>query len=402
MNVIGIDVGGANLKAVFLAGSRTKPDARAIETPFEMWQRCDELDAALKMLIKAVDPEGVADAIAVTMTGELADCFVSKSEGVRHIVTAVLAVAGENPVSFYMTNGGWMRPEPLCGRRKDQPVSDNVIGQQWPRLAASNWHAMASFGSQFLNQKSGLMIDVGSTTTDIIPIVAGRPSPAGFDDYQRLLNQELIYAGVSRTPITGLIQSVDLPGGTLPLAREFFAAMDDALLWTGRVRSDQTSESFNDARGAGLACKVSGDDDIRTADGRPRTKDHAGQRLARMVCGDLAEVDRSIVDAIADAAIGRFEDLLIDGISRQIMSLRRMSSLQSKIGNMSEAPPDFDRIDVLIVGQGSDFVHQLLGRLFPRLRPVVFADCVGQRCSACGPAYAVAALLLNGAIEAGR
>lgn len=369
MNIIGIDVGGANLKAVFLPGQGGDSEVRAMEVPFAMWQRWRALDVAIVELMRAVDPDDSADEIAVTMTGELADCFASKPEGVQHIAAAVQSVAGRKRVAFYMTNGDWCRPDhssrsnfPAAG---DETISD-VVAKHWRLMAASNWHAMARFGSRFLNRQSGLMIDVGSTTTDLIPILDRQPCSIGFNDYDRLLNQELIYAGVSRTPITGLIQSVDLPAGPMPLAREFFATMDDALLWTGRISDDRPDQA--------LGNKVQ----YATADGRPRTRRHAGQRLARMVCSDLDQIDVSIVDAIAAAAVDRFKELLVGGIGQQLKRLQQ-----------SEA-------DVLIVGEGGFWVTSLLNASFPELTPVVFADCVGKKCSDCGPAYAVAALWQEG------
>lgn len=395
MNIIGIDVGGANLKAVFLPADPTAAPWQAIETPFPMWQQWRTLNAAIEDLVRAVDPQRRANQIAVTMTGELADCFASKSEGVQHIAAAVTQAARTrgNDVAFYMTNGCWLRTQRSETGVPDGFFSGGVIGQRWPQLAASNWHAMASFGARFLNRQTGLMIDVGSTTTDLIPIIDGQPCPVGFDDYHRLLNQELIYAGVARTPITGLIQSVDLPDRSLPLAREFFATMDDALLWTGRVSDGQISIPSNDASKTGLAPPGNDSRDHRTADGRPRTKIHAGQRLSRMGCVDLATAGESIADAIAAAAVGRLEELMTGGIHQQLNRLQNLAVRQTAFDAGSKTQSEFETIDALIVGEGSDFVRRVLDRSFPELGSVMLADCLDQRCSDCGPAYAVAALL---------
>ncbi|HSG72948.1 MAG TPA: hypothetical protein VLA12_21220, partial [Planctomycetaceae bacterium] len=78
MSVIGLDIGGANLK---LAHS----DGICLTRPFPLWKQPDLLPDALGQLLQELPP---ADTLAVTMTGELADCFTTKREGVRHILNS--------------------------------------------------------------------------------------------------------------------------------------------------------------------------------------------------------------------------------------------------------------------------------------------------------------------------
>ena len=76
--VIGLDVGGANLKVA-------STDGIAITRPFELWKHPKQLADELRRLASEI---GRFEWIALTMTGELCDCFENKRTGVRHILAA--------------------------------------------------------------------------------------------------------------------------------------------------------------------------------------------------------------------------------------------------------------------------------------------------------------------------
>jgi probable H4MPT-linked C1 transfer pathway protein len=233
--VLGLDVGGANLKAAHSSGA-------ARSQRFPLWKSPAALPDALRELLRGWP---AYDLLAVTMTGELCDCFATKREGVRAILDAVCAVAGPTPIRVWLTDGRLVdldtaRAEPL-------------------RAAASNWLALATFAGRFASRGPALLIDVGSTTTDIVPLLDGRPGPRGRTDTERLRCGELAYTGVTRTPLCAVL------GGYA--AAEFFATTRDAYLMLGRLPEDPS--------------------DCDTADGRPATRACAEARVARMICADL-------------------------------------------------------------------------------------------------------------------
>src|SRR4051812_47048682 len=76
---LGLDIGGANLKAAHSDGS-----ARTV--PFALWKHPERLADELRQL-SATMP--AYQRVGVTMTGELCDCFATKSDGVRAILQAV-------------------------------------------------------------------------------------------------------------------------------------------------------------------------------------------------------------------------------------------------------------------------------------------------------------------------
>ncbi len=103
----------------------------------------------------------------------------------------------------------------------------------------------------------------------------------GRTDPERLLSGELVYTGVLRTPVESVARTVPLWGGECPLAPEGFALIGDAYLWLGTL--------------------ATADYGGETPDGRPATREYAGERLARAVCADPEMVDEEAVSAIARA-----------------------------------------------------------------------------------------------------
>src|SRR5690242_15848141 len=115
---IGLDIGGANLKL-------SDGERRSLSRQFPLWKVHEQLAAALGGLLREFESP---PALAVTMTGELADCFATKAEGVRHIVKAVENAAAGVPVHVWTTGSEFVSPDDAC---------DLV-----PLVAASNWHAL--------------------------------------------------------------------------------------------------------------------------------------------------------------------------------------------------------------------------------------------------------------------
>jgi probable H4MPT-linked C1 transfer pathway protein len=249
--MLGLDIGGARLKAAY-------PDGSARSLPFALWKEPRQLPAALCELVGGAPAHA---RIAVTMTGELCDCFESKSQGVRTIVDAVEAIAEGKAVHVW-TLGGFVD----VAQARAKPLA----------AASANWLALAAFAGRYV-QGNGLLVDIGSTTTDIVPISAGRPVPKGFADPERLRSLELVYTGVRRTPLCAV-----LGGG---VAAELFATTLDVFLVLGSIAEDATYR--------------------QTADGRPATRAAAHARLARMLCADPDSFDQQETTKLAQRALLR-------------------------------------------------------------------------------------------------
>jgi probable H4MPT-linked C1 transfer pathway protein len=324
MTVLGLDIGGANLKAAHSNG-------HALSVPFELWKHPELLPDALGRLINDMPP---ANALALTMTGELCDCFESKRKGVLAILAAVETAAEDKPVRIWRNDGRFV---------------DLATARATPLQAASaNWLALATFAGRYAPSGSALLLDIGSTTTDIIPLRDGRPVPQGRTDPERLRSSELVYTGVRRTPLCAVL-------GTYGAA-EFFATTLDAYLILEAIPEN-----------AG---------DCRTADGRPATKAAAHARLARMLCADLET-------STADERRRMAERVL----------LRQVHALDSAIQTVAARLPGVPQT-VLLAGEGEFLATSALQeqKTFPPCRAVVLSAELGPAISQAACAYAVAML----------
>ncbi|MBX6364752.1 MAG: H4MPT-linked C1 transfer pathway protein [Gemmatimonadetes bacterium] len=201
--------------------------------------------------------------MAVTMTAELADCFETKRAGVRAVLEAVWRAFPDRPAWIFGTDGRFRALESTWRARAG--------------AAAANWLAAATWAAR--RHPDALLLDVGSTTTDVVPIVGGRVAARGRTDIERLAAGELVYTGVLRTPVCAIVRRVRLRGGWCRVAAEHFAIAADAHRWLGRIGA------------AEYTCE--------TPDGRGTSRRECAGRLARMVCGDLESVSAAEVTSIA-------------------------------------------------------------------------------------------------------
>jgi probable H4MPT-linked C1 transfer pathway protein len=245
--LIALDIGGANIKVVTLernpAGGLQFESASHV---FPMWKRADESAAFLKTICV----QHPACDVAVTMTAELADVFATKREGVVCVLDAVQQAFPTSAVRVLTVEG------------KLAPLN-NVLHEPL-QAAAANWAASAWAAAQIFPE--GILGDMGSTTTDLIPFAAGRISAVGKTDPERLLSGELVYTGYLRTPCSHLAQRVPWRGGSCRVSPEYFTIAGDVHLLLGSIHPD--------------------DYQWPTPDGRGTTTHDAKARLARLICAD--------------------------------------------------------------------------------------------------------------------
>lgn len=237
--VVGLDIGGANLKRADTRGGTQ-------DVAFPLWKSPQQLAAQLSDLIAGCPPQSP---LAVTMTGELADCFDDAAQGVRFIADAVLAAAPLSPsIAFYGVDGRF--------------ANIQAVHHDPDRFAASNWHALGNYLAGSL-APDALLIDIGSTTCDIIPLQSGRVATASRTDFDRLVAGELIYLGIGRTPVCAIVDHLPFEGRLVPVMNELFATTGDCAVMLGLEAEDHT--------------------DTHTADGKPRSRTAATARLSRMI-----------------------------------------------------------------------------------------------------------------------
>ncbi|MDF1558142.1 MAG: hydantoinase/oxoprolinase family protein [ANME-2 cluster archaeon] len=274
--VIGIDIGGANTKVA-------SADCRMAELHYIPLWKDTQLPLALKEMAKRIKPGRVG----VVITGELADRFSDKEQGVRFIVEAVDAAF---PHAMYLDHQG--------------NFSNSRHIRDMRSLAAANWMASALLAGK---DNDCIFADVGSTTTDLIPVKNGHPL-AGVTDLQRLGRHELLYRGMLRTNIAALMDRIDLDGVQYRVASELFAQTGDVHLLLGHIRPED------------YTCD--------TADGEGKTLKAAARRLARVVCADTTELEPDDIMNIA----GQIYQHQRDELSKALQDLSKRHGIDRVVG----------------------------------------------------------------------
>jgi len=330
---LGLDIGGASIKAASSTGW-----TRSVRFP--LWQSPELLSGTLRTLCQAT----IFDRIVLTMTGELCDAFETKEEGVRRILSsAVEAFGSRTPLHIWQTTGQFCDAKQAC----DSP---------W-ETGAANWLALATYAGARTQSGRAILIDIGSTTTDIIPIKDGIPIPRGRTDPERLASRELVYHGVRRTPVSSILQRITLDGIDFPLMRELFATSLDAYLLSGEI--------------------VENSNDSDTADHRPETIPFAIDRLARMIGSDRTRFTKANAEFFAQAV----RQSQLDDLKEGILAVKRTAS--------------FDSIDVVIIsGEGEFLARRLLGETkgLQAAKVISLAELLTPATSRAACAYAVAML----------
>ncbi len=247
--VIGWDIGGVHLKAVRAENGRI---VKAAQYASPLRGGTGPLSEAFT---QARAEMGGADRNVITMTGELADTFQSRADGVEQLAMLAARVLGS--ASIYAGPRGYVRPEDARSHCTE--------------IASANWHAAATLVGKRLSD--ALLIDLGSTTTDIIPIARGAVAARGYTDAERLAAGELVYTGLVRGFVMATAERAPLRGSWLSLINENFATMADVHRILGTLP-------------AGVDLMV-------TADGREKTTDASCARLARMVGCDAGDADHA-------------------------------------------------------------------------------------------------------------
>jgi probable H4MPT-linked C1 transfer pathway protein len=306
VNVIGWDIGGANTKAAFL--STRNGVVRELKTEIEyfpLWKDPAKLSEVLLGLKKRLCGSVKLDCVGVTMTAELSDAYRTKREGVNQILLCVAQIFPATPV-FVLDVEAALRS---IMEAKAEPL----------KVAAANWTATGWLVSQLI--KTCVIIDVGSTTSSIIPVIDGRISTAGKTDLEKLMNGELVYTGSLRTNVAAIVNSIPFGGGVVRVSSELFAQSGDVHLVLGNITEEKyTSE---------------------TADGRGKTRAEAMARLARVVCADSEMLTEQEIVQIAKYIYDKQVEQVADGLS-QVYG-RFESSAKAKIG-------------AVITGFGKDFL----------------------------------------------
>ncbi len=328
---IGIDIGGANLK---LADTHQF----AKQSRFPMWKNPDRLANELSRLLEGIQD---FDSVALTMTGEMADCFSTREEGVCRILEQVTRIVPSTCIRVYTVEGTWLSV-PQAAR------------EPW-QVGASNWKALATYASRWTDGDPTLLLDVGSTTTDIIAIFNNTVLSQAKSDRDRLVSKELVYTGIERSSIIGLVHELVVHDNPCPVINESFATTSDVNLVLGYTEEDL--------------------EDCDTCDGQSKTRSHAAYRLARTVGEDGSTLGQQDIEKLAESIY----DAQVTLVSKAMISVATHFKKRS-----------CER--VLFSGHGDFLIDDAIEKLGWDIQRTRLSERLGPILSRCAPAHAVAVL----------
>jgi probable H4MPT-linked C1 transfer pathway protein len=337
---IGWDIGGAHLKAVLLDMDGQVLAATQLYCP--LWRGLSELEIAIDKIFQVFS----ADQHAVTMTGELADIFANRRDGVMQIA-ATLAAKLDGEVRYYAGRYGF--------------VNKDALEQHWQDIASMNWLASVQYAAR--KAPKALFVDIGSTTTDIALIDDANPQIKGFTDATRMQYDELVYTGVVRTPLMAMAQKISFAGQMTNVAAEYFATAADVYTLTGDLQA--------------------ADNMAETADGAGKSIEACACRIARMIGRDADEAPLASWVELANA----FKKVQLEHIRQAL--LKQMALFK-----------DCSELQLIGAGAGVFLAAQLANQLsleFHTVSEFIDGNNPESRnmAAVCFPAYAVAYLSIK-------
>lgn len=288
--MVGWDIGGVNIKAVVFKYLDGEIKAlKSVVSPFEIWKDNLKLKKKLMGIGEELGLKG-SPQMAVTITAELSDAFCNKQEGVLYILDAMGRAFETSCIYSFTIKGQFL----TMAKALKNPLD----------CAATNWLASACFIASYakdLVPPHCLLMDMGSTTTDIIPIREGRVIARGNTDTSRMISGELLYTGILRTNPNTVVARVPVAGQFCTVAAEYFTSMADVYLILGLINSHDYS--------------------CPTADGREKTIPAAGQRLARLVCADAETMGKDQIHALASYIMEKHIQQIVEALYQVLSGL---------------------------------------------------------------------------------
>ncbi|NHJ46816.1 MAG: hypothetical protein FK733_03420 [Asgard group archaeon] len=344
VRILGLDIGGANTKYVLLEYKDNKSKLLFSDSEyFPIWKRLQYLDQfLLKIKENLEDKFDKIDSVAFVTTAELADCFQTKEEGITSICLAVSKIF-KDPVILDI-NGDFLNTA--------------VATKRWLDVAATNWYASAALLG--LKIPNAIIIDIGSTTTDFVPIFDHKIVANGKNDLDRLAWNELIYSGLLRTNVIAITHHVTVQSNKIPTASEYFATTGDVYYLLDDINQNEFSSE--------------------TADGKPVTKKNSLARLARIVCADVNQLSIDEILDIAKQVKTKQIEMLVIALKKVLHNYKDRYNINPKM---------------VLIGLGAKTIGLEIMQQLNIKEHVIADDILDKESLNCYSAYAVAQLLIQ-------
>jgi hypothetical protein len=312
---------------------------------FPIWKSGKEqLPSVLEALKKSLVDSTALDGVGVTITAEVSDAYLTKKEGINHVLDCIIEVFGDAPLFVLDVEAKMLSVEEA---RKESL-----------KVASANWAATGWMISQVI--KNCIVVDVGSTTTSIIPVINGKVAAKGRTDLEKLQNGELVYSGSLRTNIATIINDIPIQGITARVSSEMFAQSGDIhLLLDNITENEYTAE---------------------TCDGRGKTRREAMARLARVVCADIAMLTEQEIVDMAQFVYDRQVEQIAGGL-KQVYERNK--------------PPIQEKIIVVVTGLGRNFLAKKAAEKTGFRYVIDMSELVGAEAADVSPSVAVALMVAS-------
>jgi len=286
--------------------------------------------------------------VALCMTAELCDVYATKSEGVLHVVESVVK-------AFRRADHIFVVGVDLELHSPDEVSKDPL------KYAATNWAANAWLASKLLDY--GILVDMGSTTTSIVPVVEHRPVIWGLNDPEKLTCGELLYIGTLRTSVSDIVDKLPYKGRLAEVCHEKFASTGDVNLVLGKISPDiYITETF---------------------DGRGRSIEEAAARLARTVCASLELMNLQEVIELARYVY----EIIVHKLTLTLILVRSRLAAQKV---------DLDKVKLVTAGLGEKIIKE--AGIRAGFREILSVDDIvheEHKVAPVLPSYACALMLLD-------
>ncbi|NHJ39982.1 MAG: hypothetical protein FK731_08110 [Asgard group archaeon] len=350
VKILGLDIGGANTKYALIEKKLNSTELLTTGTRyFPIWKNYFDFQNFLLELKKSIQTKfGEIQYVAFVTTAELADCFLTKKEGITKIcddVSQVFLSESKNNIPFILdVNGNF--------------IPTNKASNKWLEVSATNWYASAEYlAMKFPNV---IVLDIGSTTTDIIPIYNHKVVAQGKNDLERLISNELVYTGLLRTNVATIVHKIELKSKLIPVSSEVFATTGDVYF----ILDEISKKDFS----------------VETADGKPVTKKNSYARLARVICADLNQLTKKEIIEIAN----QIKNKQIEMVSQAFMQVK-----QNYLKKYDCNP------EIILIGLGSKTLASKVLHNLDIKDEISINDILNEEALNCFSAFAVAHLFIQ-------
>jgi probable H4MPT-linked C1 transfer pathway protein len=305
VHVLGYDIGGANTKAALLCVKEGKIiNAKVAVEYFPIWKKPKKLTEVILNLKQQLGASSL-DGVGLTMTAELSDAYQTKREGVNDILNFVSKAFPDVPIFVLNISAELI----TLVEAKQEPLD----------IAAANWAATGWLVAKKL--KNCVILDVGSTSTSIIPIINSTVVALGKTDLDKLICGELVYTGSLRTNVAAIVHSIPIKNVVATVASELFALSGDVHLVLGNINEDEYSSE--------------------TADGRGKTIPEALARIARVVCADTEMLTKQEIIKMAQYISDKQIQQVAEGLTKVYSFTKSLTS---------------GKVPVVVTGLGKNFI----------------------------------------------